>query len=311
MKLHQLCILFCGLVLAGCARVSTTTTVNGDGSFSRKLVFTVSKTSMGMPSSEGSTKEKPEDFFRIPAAGYKVERSETKEGLTVTATRDYPVGTPVVEDVAVWGTKKQVLATSSAVVTKLPDGRIEYVETLRRFGPAKEDEFAIPELRALVKKALPASMQQTATIDKVTREVALNYFHGLFGPPEPLFPMFFLNPDAGVRKLNAVVFLKNVDSVRQIAGASQSEAEDVAREIGRTVTDPLLNQADSTSQKQTEKSDPPGSDNDMTPLTFAVKFPGKVVETNGILDPLTGEVYWSLMPVSLANDVKLRLVIQP
>jgi hypothetical protein len=29
---------------------------------------------------------------------------------------------------------------------------------------------------------------------------------------------------------------------------------------------------------------------------FILKFPGKVVSTNGQIDELTGEVYWALFP---------------
>ena len=52
--------------------------------------------------------------------------------------------------------------------------------------------------------------------------------------------------------------------------------------------------------------------NEMTPLFYSVSFPGTVVETDGLQDPMTGEVYWSLLPMVLdLGDVKLRVVVKP
>src|SRR5205823_1049612 len=51
----------------------------------------------------------------------------------------------------------------------------------------------------------------------------------------------------------------------------------------------------------------------MTPaaITLVVKMPGRVVETNGIVDDLTGEVYWTLYPqAALERDVTLRAVFE-
>jgi hypothetical protein len=47
-------------------------------------------------------------------------------------------------------------------------------------------------------------------------------------------------------------------------------------------------------------------------MTFRVTVPGRVIETNGEADPLTGEVFWALYPEAAAlGEVKLRVVYGP
>src|SRR5689334_16280937 len=126
------------LLLCGCARVATTTTIAADGSYSRKTVYTVSKNNMGGGGPETATdakkKEKPEDFFKMPA-GAKVVKSETKNDLIATVTRDLAPGSPALQDIALYADKGKILATSSVTVRKLPNGDVEYLEMLHAVQP--------------------------------------------------------------------------------------------------------------------------------------------------------------------------------
>ena len=55
-----------------------------------------------------------------------------------------------------------------------------------------------------------------------------------------------------------------------------------------------------------------GEGNAYTPLLYEVAFPGRVVETNGLTDPVTGHVYWSLYADSASlGDIDLHLVVRP
>jgi hypothetical protein len=302
------------LLLAGCARVSTTTTIRGDGSFSRKVVYTVSKQNpaMGAPSdSAGPHMDKPDDYFKLPSAGEaKLVRTEDKNNLIVTATRDLAAGSPPLQDVSLWAEKGKVMATSTVSVRKLANGDIEYVEALHAVSPdPKGQQFTIADLRARVKKAIPDAYQKTEIIDQVTKGVTLNLVHALLGPPEPNLFNLLLSQDATIRRINGLAYTANMATFKSaMPGLTDEQAKAMARALIDILNQDALDQSNATNQASGpgEKS----SGNEMTPLTFAVGFEGKIVETNGIIDPLTGEVYWSLLPATLdAGDVQLRVVI--
>jgi hypothetical protein len=298
-------------LLAGCARVSTSTGIRPDGSFSRKVVYTVSKSEgLSAPGSEGE-KIEPGTYFKLPssAGDVKVARTEDKNNLVVTVTRDVPTGGSPLQDITLWAKKGKVMATSTVSVTKLSDGRIEYVETLHAVEPsAKSQKFMSTDLRAQIKKALPADAQKTELIDKLTQNIMTNLAHALLGPPEPYLLNLAMNPDATARRINGIAFATNVQAFKEALPAI-SEAE--ASAMARTLVN-LLNTEAVEQNKSAESGPSSGPDNELTPLTFAVSFPGKIVETNGLVDPMTGEVYWSLLPMTLeVGDVKLRLVVQP
>jgi hypothetical protein len=316
MKLWLFFLAVSGLALAGCARVSTETTLNSDGSYSRKIDFKMSKTAAmsglsGGGDAESTNEKKVEDYFKIPSgAGLKVTRKDTDSDSVVTVVRTGAAGADPVQDIALWADKGKILATSTVVVNKLPDGRLEYVEVLHSTQLAK-DLPLIKELRPQVKKAIPASHQTTEVIDKVTREVAMNLTRALFGPPEPTLFSIFSNPELALRRINIIAYNANVRTL-QDAGLTEAEAKDAAKTLAQSLTDEVMNQSRKMEPQQQSAPEQKSSDNEMTPMTFSLKFPGQIVESNGLFDPLTGEVYWSLMPAGLeAGDVKLRVVVDP
>jgi hypothetical protein len=309
--MKNLCFLLlasASILLAGCARVATTTAIKADGSFSRKVVYTVS---LANPTSGSTKPQKPEDLFKIPSGpGIKVDRTEDeKKGIVITTTREVAVGAPPLQDIALMSSKGKTLATSTVKVTKLPDGKIEYTETLHSVEPTGGSKFDIPKLRDIVKKALPIEYQKSDLIDRATHEVFLNVCHVLLGPPDPQIFRLITNQDAGIHQFTATAFYANVKSFEAILpGVSDEVAKKIARDLTKA-----LNQS---VQDQSSQATPPGGDNSepnaMTPLFFAISFPGKIVESNGIEDPITGEIYWSLLGASVdTGDIVLRVVVQP
>lgn len=322
MKLPLYGLGFLAIFLAGCARVNTSTTVNADGSYSRKIDLKVSKTTTGMGSAfsaMGDSKDakppmdKPEDYFQIPKIpGMKLVRSEDKTDSVVTLTRAAAAGAEPVQDIALWAEKGKVLATSTVVVTKLPDGKIEYIETLHTTKVSKDSKFQFDQLRPRVKKVIPVELQTTENIDRATRAVAASYVHALFGPPEPMVFNMFTSPEVMLRRINSNAFVENSRSFQEIIPSlTEAQADEMARNLAEAMADTIMGETESMSEPKDPK-EKSSVENEMTPLTFSVKFPGKVVESNGLLDRMTGEIYWSLLPAGLEmGDVKLRVVIQP
>lgn len=303
------------LVVAGCARVATTTEIAADGSFVRKSVYTVVKSPMsGMGDSSGkSAPDKPEDFFRLPANSpqVKVVKTQGEQDIKIAVSRALAAGSPSLQDVTILAEKGKVMATSAVTVRRLPDGTIEYVETLHALSPSSEArEFVVPELRARVKTALPVEFQKTELIDKATAVVMVNVAHGLFGPPEPNLFNMMLSPEGTERRVDAFIFRANITGLREaIPGMSEDQAQATARGLLDVFNEKALQGGSSSVPGASTGSSGP---NGLTPLYFDVKFKGKVVETNGLVDPVTGDVYWTLLaPILDLGDVRLRLVIRP
>ncbi len=296
-------------LLAGCARVATTTTIRADGSYTRKTAYTV------MPDmSQGDTgghKKTPADYFKLPAKGPGVDvaQVQSQANTVVTVTREIAAGAPALQDIVLLGEKGGVLATSSVRVTKLADGRIEYVETLHRLNPPKSiPALKIADLRGRIKRALPVEAQETERIDRLTHLVTLNLVHAVMGPPEPNFFNMVFSPDGTARRINRLAFDANVATFKaEMPNITDAQAAGMARSLVDVLDVASLDKdhAESSSQGNSDQ-------NEMNPLFFSIKFPGTVVETDGLTDPLTGEVYWSLLPMVLdVGDVRLRAVVKP
>ncbi|HVT12652.1 MAG TPA: hypothetical protein VHE55_10325 [Fimbriimonadaceae bacterium] len=312
MKGLRFCLLALVLgVLAGCARVSTTTTIRADGSFTRKTVYTI------MPDTaiSGMTDAKPKgpaDYFKLPAKGPGVDvvQVQDKTNTVVTVTREVPAGAAPLQDIVLLGGKGGVLAASTVAVTKLADGRIEYVETLHRLSPPQSiPDMTTLDLRARVKKALPAEDQRTELIDRLTKLVTINLVHAVMGPPEPnLFNLVF-SPDSAARRVNTFAFNANVATFKaEVPNITEAQAAAMARSL----VDLLNPSAFDAGKVSQEPKKPESDENELMPIFFSIKFPGTVVETDGLTDPMSGEVYWSLLPMVLdLGDVKLRAVVEP
>lgn len=298
--------------LAGCSRVSTNTALHADGSFSRQVVYTVTKNDLNLGGQQ--QKAKPEDLFKLPASGNGVTVASTDNvnGTVVTVTRDVSADSSPLADISLLGDKKSVSATSTVSVKKLADGKLEYIETLHAATPAKSsvEQFLIPDLRARVKKALPEEYQKTELIDRLTVEIQTNMVHALVGPPEANLFSAILSPDTTARKINATAFALNLKSFKSaIPTLSDDQASSLAKSLSNMMNKDTFN-ASNSSKMAGENASPDNTA--MTLLFFSVNFPGKIVETNGIADPLEGDVYWSLLPMALdLGDVHLRVVVQP
>jgi hypothetical protein len=304
-------LLFVGAAfLGGCARVSVNTDLSADGSFTRTVKYTVSNNGM-----EGATK--PEDMFAVPAASgdLKIVPTADSDGSAVEVSRKVALNAGPLQDITLLSDDKKPLVVSAVSVRKLDDGKLEYSESLKWVGPIPKDQtYNEEEARNLVKQALPARYQMTATIDRVTHRVLVTVIHVLFGPSDPVAFAMVGNPDMVNHKAQMLL-------VPPLSSALKIELPDLTDEETLATARTLTKVIEQVSDKAKAASTPPapGSDakknsnvNEMTPLTFAVSYPGKLVETNGLQDPYQNQVYWSLYPVVLPlEDVHLRLVVQP
>lgn len=299
------------LLISGCARVSTDTKIAADGSFTRTARFVLSQNQMtdqvGTKGSAGL-----EDTFDLPKSGpgVTVSTEKGKDATTVTAVRTVAAGEPL-NDIVIKHKSGQPLLTNSAQVQKMPDGTLEYTESFSYHGkPPSVEGQADSQLRGIVKKSLPERLQVTASIDKATARATLSLMQALFGPPEPIMMDLLTETDVAARKLRAALYKTLADSLPQdVAGMTQEESQTTARAIVNAL--PANDLATNTAAPLVPT---PGADepNGLTPITLSISFPGKLVRTNGLVDPFSGEVYWSMYAAAASiGPVNLYAVIDP
>jgi len=303
---------------AGCARVAAVSEVKPDGSMTRTLTFNgnsaepppgaaagVASSSSGMGGPHLS------DLIDLPKAanGWKITRTQQGTSVTITATRTVPVGTSLKNDLGLKAPVKgdataksssALLVENTATILQTAPGRLEYREVLHWVGPHPKDaEGPGPEITESLKKTLPANLStDTATAHKVVQALQVALWQTMFGPGDPMLPTLMMHPDLAEYRLRQKLHL----AIRQALVSS----------YGDRLTGPALDTAveqltaaaaTSAASKTQAQAKPPGMGDDSgssgnkddTPLVallLRVKMPGKIVTTNGQIDPDSGEVYW-------------------
>ena len=264
-----------------------------------------------MPGGEGGPKL--EDSFVLPSSSvYAIKQDKTEEGVKGTLTRTVAAGATIENDVVLKGAKGP-LTSNKVAVTKLADGRMEYVETLTWTAGPGEFAETPAELRLAVKKAIPERAATTEVIDAATTGIKRTIWKIFFGPGDPLIPLLVFHPDLGAKRMMQRVF-KEADPNLQAELGDKMDAATRAEFIKNFVT--ALNIEEMMAAKQKQKQNPAESTGDdkgaLVSMLFSVKVPGKVLETNGEVDPITGEVVWAFYgEAAQPAPVQMRVVYQP
>lgn len=303
----------CLFLLAGCSRIAVTTKVASDGSFTRKIRYAVKKPGEGMTQSGPQTVE---DAFRLPSgSNVTVNRHTDKDEIVAEVVETVPAGAAPLKDVVILSEKKAPNVESTVRVRKLANGDLEYVEHLHYTGAPDPNPMKIPdEVRALIKKNLPAKYQVTAIIDGVRDDLAINIIHAFFGPSQPIIWELLTNQDAAEKRLSSTLAPQLLSDLKsRMPDLTDDQALSIARAIvGDLKLTDLAKEKANAAQPSPDPNAKKSDNSELTPMTFSVSAPGKIVESNGITDLLTGEVYWSLYSPSVqVRDVDLRVVTRP
>ena len=326
-----------GTLLAGCARETATTTVHANGSWTRKAVYTISE-SDGAKGPNAAKQLGLRDLFTPPAGqGWKVVQSKTGDKppqLVVTAVKEVGPAETISGDLTVKsGAAKGQLPSrvvNTAAVRPVRGGW-RYTETFHWIGvrPNVEKDMA-PLVGPSVKMALPPALATDANARALSVRLERTLWRTLFSPPEPLLLDFYDNlvPITGLsdpderqsiltRRLGPGIETALLETFG--AGMPAQQRHRTAIRLARQITEISGAQAGKADVKGGSAGKPPGTDSaieyfgGMVPvaITLVVKMPGRVIETNGLVDELAGEVYWTLYPQSaLDQDITLRAVFE-
>lgn len=289
------------LFLVGCAKTSAESVVNADGSWTRTLKLTVGK-EMG--------EEKWMDIFAMPAGAEWKKFEEIKDDEKVTTlTRSFPVGNDAITDIIV-REKETTKLKNYVVVRRLESGKLEYYEKivfLAGDADKKKQDFDvyIKDLKA----AMPEGKATDEDYQVLAKKTLTSITRMMFGPDDHLMGSLILNPDGAARRLRIKI------AQQQDKLLAEQFGDRLSKEERAQVISKLLSQFDSkklVEKNKPNESDPSQSSANMVGMSVAVKLPGKILETNGEIDPITGEVFWDFASASAEVDVlELRAICQP
>jgi hypothetical protein len=298
----------CMAFLTACTRARVTTELHTDGSFTRTVVLT------GQPKQEGGMQMPTlEDTFVFPAgAGWKLlddskktsavsavqvttSGSDPKQNdITKSFERLFAAGTSAKGDLSIKADKtgKKLQLVNEATVTQIGPNRYEYKETLRWVGDAPPQSEPAKEQLEQIKALLPKELATEANVRALVLRTNKLAVPMLFGPNDPLLATGWLHPELAERRMMQRAGGLMVKALEEQFGDNLTLEQ--RRELTRQAIKGTLNSSKPTQPDSAGRDKKDSSS--LTPLTFVLRAPGKLISSNGEYDELSGEIFWALYP---------------
>lgn len=280
-------------VAIGCARTSSFTEVNADGSWKRTVKFTVAK-------QEGMQNPGADQIFDLPkGAGWTSTKTEKKEETEWVFTRAAKLDEVISKDISLKevgpeGPTANLQLVNEVTVKQIAPNRFKYRETFKWVGKKKENTSKDLEEAIGLKSLLPADLQGAEDLAKVKSGLEVEILRILFGPGDPLLMNLLSNPEYALRKM-VNKLAKGLDRV-----FTNVYGDRLPMEERRKIITKIVEKASKeiVENKKSENSNPESAEKSGPPVTMfiSVRLPGRIVETDGEVDSYTGEVFWSMTP---------------
>ena len=294
------------ILLSGCSRARVTTAIKADGSWGRTVVLS------GPEKKEGQMTPTLDDTFVIPSgAGWKVSESKKNDERVVTAERNMTAGSSLRSDVSIKGSEPGKLTlVNEATITRQGPRRFEYKETLRWKGdPAQSMANIKPEDLARIKADLPGPLATDANARALAQKTTELIVPMMFGPGDPLLAIGLLHPDLAERRASQRLGAVMVKVLEDQFGDKMPAAE--RREVARRMIQGAFASTKPSPPNPASAEPPTQKSSGLVPLMFIVKWPGKIVSSNGEVDELAGEVFWALFSDAASfKDVVMTAVLE-
>ncbi len=312
MMIRRLAFVLLSLSLVSCARFGAVTEVSANGTWTRESRFITSEDSSDKPGSlEFSIRQELSDYFVIPEddGWQRGASNELGEGV-LTLRRSANEGEKLSE-LTVLSKAGEPWVRNEVTVRRLSDERLEYRETLRWVGPRIDavKEASKKFVEALVEQ-LPDDIEKREVVATVlAKSLRQNYVRLLFGGSnqQPLMSQAMVHREVAVRRLSTRLRMAALaDLQAQLGDHPQAKRwPEVTAHIAKFATLEKLGKDDDG------ENDLLDDDRLLIPLSFTAKLPGRIIETNGEVDPVSGEIYWTLFAGSAAfEDVVIRAVCE-
>ncbi len=279
-------------VISGCVRTNTETVVAEDGAWTRTVKFSIQKEDMmGKPNTF-------DQFLFLPSgAEWKTSQTTEKEYLVFTGVRQAKLGDTITDDLRVKQKGKAILS-NLVTVKDLGNGRYEYLETITYTGEKKPD---LPspegEMLTMLRESLAGVEVTDAQIKEMSQAAMIDLWRIIFGPTRPMLPSLILHPDLGERELRRS-FGRTMDVQFEKFFGDKMDKDARLKAI-RTLMAKMDSEKIMGPTKEKAQSESSGEgDSGLISMSTIVKLPGRIIEANGEIDEISGEVFWAFFSES-------------
>ena len=324
MKKFRVLILLPALVLGGCAQSSVQTVVGRDGSWTRDIEWSSNKpvidTGNSTSSSSSASATDLSETFQFPDKKvWNVTSGFLDEKKVYRAQRKFQLGETSRGEVTVLGKvegKQQTLLSNEVTIKKVGPDLWQYREVLRwKASQSVEDTMnQVPigklktyEISQSIKKALPPELATPQNVRELTVSLQKSVLQSLLGPPRPYLTLMLLQDDAATQDW-MVQYGRKVDAILQAKFGDKMSSQQryqTTRKILIPISQSLADEKNKRLSPEPVKKDKDTKDKDKKStvkmsesviLNFRLNLPGKLVSSNGIVNPYTGTISWSLYP---------------
>jgi hypothetical protein len=291
--MRRLLLLIPVFIAIGCARTNSLTEVNPDGSWKRTVKFAVAK-------QEGMENPGADQIFELPKGeGWTSKKTEKKDETEWVFTRSAKVDEVISKDIAIRevgpeGPTADLQLINEVTVKQIAPNRFKYRETFKWVGKKKDTADKDIDSALELKEFLPANLQTPEDLTKIKSGLQVELLRIMFGPGDPMLMNLLSNPEYGVRKM-VNKLAKSFDKVLTEVYGERLPMEERRKLIAKVVSKASQ---DIVESKKAESSNPESAQKSGPPITMfiSVRLPGRIVETDGEVDPYSGEVFWSMLP---------------
>lgn len=290
------------LLLSGCGSSVSKSEVNGDGSWTRTIKLKTSKAFGG--SSLGAKTDEFPAVFALPAGeGWSKTETKSEQEQVVTFTRTVAANSDTFTDLVV-RPEKETIYKNYVYIRSKGDDVYEYFEKVVALKPKKDDATERARMGEYLKKNIPSEVNAT---DEEIKQLSNAMFRGmvrnLMGPDDFLIGLMMFNMEGAVRRLEICLGRLLDEELPRVFG-ERIGVEQRKQILQRIVSDfennKFLEDKSSSASKEPQ-TDP------VLGLSSTLKVPGKVLSTNGKINPFTGVVYWDFMTTTVdVEPMELR-----
>lgn len=310
---RHLFFLFCVsllVVLTGCVQVKSESSLKTDGSFQRDLSVVVMKDAMG----DSEAKVDVFDSIRLTSKDkWKTTIEDGVDRVTLKASRPFAATERETTDYALkW--KEGDYLECKVDVKVLEGGLLEYTETYTWKGKGTEEaDETDAKFREIINKEIAAWKPTPEQTNALVSRVKTVVWQAIFGPGDPILPVLMFDSQLAERKLRITIYESLLAELTRTFGETQSaEAlRDACRRIVKQFTKETLGDAAPTP----DPTDPPQEGDSSEPITTmqaVVSGPGRVIETNGVYDPVEQQIFWSCYSqAAQLQPITFRAVFDP
>lgn len=290
-------------LLSGCMRTNTETVVAEDGAWTRTVKFTIPKEDMtGEPA-------KFDKFVELPKAPeWETSQVTEKENLVFKAVRKAKLGDTLKDDLKI-KQKDKVVLSNTVTVRDLGNGRFEYIETINYIGDKTTGmQGSRDELHAMLKECLGDVKVTEEQLKNITDAAMVELWRIIFGPTRPLMSMLVMHPDLGERELRRG-FGKVMEGQFERMLGDQMDKDKRITAVRKLMS--LMDAEKIMGPTKEESQSSGGGDDGLVSMTTVVKLPGRIIEANGEIDEVAGEVFWAFYGESpVVGPLVLRAVCE-